>query len=97
MAAFDERQDAVVVEQLLIDRSNDVKIDLDRVEVQQRHAKLMGCGSSDATGVRQVLINEVGNQRQLLFFCEIDRLKELFLGDQSVLHKPSWQAGKIGL
>ena len=87
----------MLVDQLLVDRANDVDVDLSRVEIQQRHTELMRSSDGDGAGVRQVLVDEVRHERQFRLFRSIGRLEELLFRDQPVLDQPPGQACKIGL
>ena len=97
LAAFDQRQHAMLVDQLLVDGANDVEVDLDGVEVEQRYAEFVRRGDGDRARIGQFLVDEVGNQRHFLFLGGFGGLEELLLRDDAVLHEAPWQACEIGL
>ena len=85
----------MLIDELLVDRPHDLEIDFDRIEVKQGNAKLVGCCNSNCAGIRQILVDEVGNQRQPLLLCGIASLQEALLGDNPILNEPPGQPCKI--
>jgi hypothetical protein len=51
LAALQDRQDPMLEQQLLVDELDDVQVEVHGIEVEQRHAKLMGCGDRDLARV----------------------------------------------
>ena len=51
LAALQDRQDAVLQQQLLVDELDHVQIEVDGIEVEQRHAELVGGGDRDLARV----------------------------------------------
>ena len=94
MAAQDQRQNAMLVDQFLVDGANNVDIDLDGIQVEQGNAKFVRGGHGDGAGLGKILVNEISDERELLVLGGFRRLDELFLGDQSVLHQPPGQASQ---
>ncbi len=84
------------VDQLLVYGANNVQVDLNRIEIQKRHAKFVRGRYCNSTGFGELGIYEVGNQRQLFLFGSNTRLGELLFRDDSILNEASRQACKIG-
>ena len=54
-------------EQVLIDHPDHVQIEIQGLEIDDGHAKLMRGGGRDIPGVGQLLVDQIGDQRDLLF------------------------------
>ena len=78
LAALDQRQYAVLVEQFLVHRPNYVQIDFDRVEIQKRHAEFVRGSNSDRARIRQILIDQIGDQRSSSLSSPTQWLREAF-------------------
>ncbi len=85
------------VDELLIDCPDDVEVDLDRLEVQQRHTEFVRGGDGDCAGVCEFCPHQVRNQRQPFRLRRFGRIQELLLGNNAVLNQPPGQAGEVGL
>ena len=94
LAALDERQDAVLREQLLVDEADRVEVGRDRVEVQERHAEFLGRGDGDVAGGGHVVRDEPAHEVGLALAGVRDRVQHGRFLDQSVEHEPLRQAGK---
>ena len=66
LAALQDRQDPVLEQQLLVDELDDVEVEVDGVEVEQRHAELVGRGDRDLPGVAQAVGHEVRHEIRAL-------------------------------
>ena len=62
-----------------------------------RDTEFMRGGYGDDTGVGDLLVDEVGNQRKAFLLGAFSGLLKLVLRDDTVLYQPSRQAGQIGL
>ena len=83
--------------QVLVYGAHDIKIDIQRVEVEQRDTELVRCGDGDRARVGNVLADQVGDQRKPPFLGAFNRLLEPLLGNDAILHQSSRQAGEIVL
>ena len=94
LAALDERQDAVLREQLVADEPDRVEVDRDRVEVEQRHAEFLGGGDRDVAGGGHVVRHEPADEVGLALAGARDRVEHGGFVDQAVEHEPLRQAGQ---
>ena len=83
--------------EFLVDRANDVDIDLNRVEVKQRDAEFVRGGHRDCARVGQFFTDEMGYQRDLFLPGGFIGLLQRFLGDDAILHEAPRQAREVGL
>ncbi len=67
LAALHQRQYAVLLQQLVAHRANRVHIERHRIQVQQRHAKLVRGGDGDIAGRGQVGGDQMRDQTEALF------------------------------
>src|SRR5688572_2755541 len=92
LAALDERQYAVLAQQLLADQPHDLQVGLDRIEVQQRYAKLLGGADGDLARLRQVVLDQVADDCDPALPGGGDRRQHVALADQPVRHQALRQA-----
>ena len=92
LAALHQRQHAVLAQQLVADDPDGLEVGLDRVQVQQRGAKLVGGGDRDFACVRQVVLDEVGDDADAALFRCGDGLDHRALVHQAVRDQPLRQA-----
>ena len=62
LAALQDRQNPVLQQQLLVDELDDVQVEVDGVEVEQRHAELVRRGDRDLPGVPHAIGDEVRHE-----------------------------------
>ncbi len=62
LAPLQDRQDAVLQQQLLVDELDDVEVEVDGVEVEQRHAELVRGRDRNLTRVAETVSDEVRHQ-----------------------------------
>jgi len=87
----------VFVDAFLIDGTYPVEIDIDSIDIQQRHTEFMGGGYGYRAGIGQVLINEICDQRQFIFLCTFHGLNEPILTNQAILDETPGQACEVCL
>jgi hypothetical protein len=75
----------VLVYELLVDRAHDIDVVFDGIQIEQRDTKFMRCGNGYGTRIREFLVDEERNERQLFFLCPLGRLDKLLLGDNAIL------------
>ncbi len=92
LAALDQRQHAVLRQQLLVDEPDDVDVGRDRVEVQERHAEFLGRGDGDVAGGGHVVGHEPADQVGLALARARDRVQHGRFLDQAVEHEPLREA-----
>ena len=61
LAALDQRQHAVLAQDLFADQPDDLEVRLDRVQVQQRDAELLGGADRNLARLGQVVLDEVAD------------------------------------
>src|SRR5690606_10894572 len=93
-AALQDRQDAVLAEQLLVDELDYVEIDVDRIEVEQRHAELVGSCNCDLPGVAEPVGDEVRDQQRAFAVDRLETGDKVFLRNDPVLNQAARQAGE---
>ena len=87
----------MLADQVLVDRPDDVEINLDGVEVEQRYAEFMGGRDGDRAGFREVILDDVGDERLLLLASRIGGLLDHVFVDDAVLHQAAREARQNGL
>ena len=92
LAALDQRQHAVLAQQLLADQPDDLQVGLDRVQVQERDAKLLGARDGDFARVGQVVLDQVADDRDPPLPGGGDRRQHVALADQPVRDQALGQA-----
>jgi hypothetical protein len=88
----DERQDAVFGEQLLVDEADNVDIDRHRVEVQERHAELLGRGNRDVARRSLAVRYEPAHDLSLALAGVGNRIEHGGFVHQAVEHEPLREA-----
>ena len=66
IAAFVERERMVAPDDVFLDELDDVGIDVDRADVDQRHAEFHAGGMGDVATMDQLVLDQAGDQRHLL-------------------------------
>ena len=92
LAALDQRQHTVLAQQLLADQPHDLQVGLDRIEVQERDAKLLGGADGDLARLGQVVLDQVADDRDPPLPGGGDRRQHVALADQPVRHQALGQA-----
>ena len=87
----------MLADQVLVDALDDVEVDLHGVEVEQRHAEFVRGGHGDGPGLGELVVDQVGDQRNFFLAGRFGRIVQLVLGDDAVLDEPPRQSGEIGL
>ena len=87
LAALDQRQHTVLAQQLLADQPHDLQVGLDRIEVQERDAKLLGGADGDLAGLRHVVLDQVADHGDPPLPGGGDRGQHVALADQPVRHQ----------
>ena len=85
LAATDQWQHAVLGEQLLVYRLDDVEVDLEHRDVQQRDAELVRCGNRDLSRIGQFLVDQVTDQALAFGTGVFDSLQADILGEDAIL------------
>ena len=62
LAALQDRQDPVLQQQLLVDELDDVEIEVDGVEIEQRNAELVGGRDRDLPRIAEAIRHEVRHE-----------------------------------
>ena len=94
LAALQDRQDAVLQQQLLVDELDDVQIEVDGVEVEQRNAELVSGGNRDLARVAEAVRDEMRHQIGALALDGIQRGHQVGFRNDAVLHQPARQASQ---
>ena len=94
LAALQDRQDAVLRQQLLVDQLDDIEVEVDGVEVEQRHAELVSGRHRDLTRVAEAVRNEVWHELRGLAADSVEGREQIGLRNHAVLHESTRQAGK---
>ncbi len=81
---------------LLADDPYRLEVRLDRVEVEQRRAELVGRGNGDLARVGHVVLDEVAYDADAAFLRRRDRIYHRRIGDQAVGDQPLGQALQAG-
>ena len=96
LAAFDQRQDLVLGQQVLVDQFADLDVHSQRFEIQGRHAEFMGSGLGYILRVGKTVVDQVVDQRGFFFLCGRNGLLHDFLGADLFLHQASGQTSQMG-
>ncbi len=96
LAALDERQHAMLREQLVADQADRVDVGRNRVEVQERHAEFLGGGDRDVAGGGHVVRHQPAHEMGLALAGTRDRVEHRGFVDEAVEHEPLGQAGQYG-
>ena len=94
LAALQQRQDPVLRQQLLVDELDDVEVEVDGVQVEQRDAELVSGRDRDLPRVAEPVRHEVRDEMRALAADRLERGHEVTLGNDAVLHEPTRQAGQ---
>ena len=92
LAALDQRQDAVLAQQLVADDAGRSRGRLDGVEVEQRGAELLGRGDGDFAGVGDVVLDEVADDPDAALLGGRNRVHHGAVAHQPVGDEPLRQA-----
>src|SRR5215831_15210117 len=84
-------------QQLLFDEPDYVEVEVDGVEVEQRHAELVRGGDRNLTRVAEPVRDEVRHQMRALSTDCLERAHEVGLGYDAILDEPARQAGQRAL
>src|SRR6267143_95220 len=87
LAATEDRQHAMLGEELVADESNGLEVEGQRVKIEQRHAEFVRGGYRDVTCVGRTARHQLGDDTRLALACGIDRLEHRALVDHAVLHQ----------
>ena len=93
-ATQQQRQDAVLGQQALVDRLDRFHIEVDGIEVEQRYAEFRRGGDCDLGGINQLPVDEVGDQADMLGFRPLDGMNYRVFRDQAVLDQSSGEAAE---
>jgi hypothetical protein len=92
LAALDQRQHAMFLQQLVRDELDDLQIDLDRIEVQERHAEFLRCRNRNVARVREARLDEMRDEIGLRFLRVCNGLQHGCLVQEPVLDQAQGQA-----
>ena len=92
LAALDQRQHAVLRQQLVGDELDGFEVGLDRVQVEQRHAEFLRGGDRDLARVRDAVGHQVRHQVGVRFLGRHHRLRHGLLVDKTVLDQALGQS-----
>ena len=87
----------MLFDQLLVDGADHIHVDVNGVEIEERHAEFMGRGDGDCAGIGKVFIDQVSDERNLVLLDGFESVREFVLGDDTVLHEAARQSRKNGL
>ena len=94
LAAPEQRQDAMLGQQLVADQPDGLDVEVDRVQVEQRHAELVGGGDGDVAGIGGAAGDQLRDDADLALAGGVDRLQHGRLFDNAVLHQALRQAAE---
>src|SRR5690606_32077274 len=98
LAALQDRQHAMLREQLVVDEADDVEIRLDRIEVEQRDAELVRGGDGDLPRVAELVRDEIGNEADAFAFADrLQGAEDVVLGHDAVLDETPGEPGQLTL
>ena len=84
-------------EQLLVDELHDLEVEIDGVEVEQRHAELVRGRNRDLARIAEPVRDEMRNEVRALAADGFERGHEVGLGNDAILHQPARKAGQRAL
>ena len=96
LPALDERQHAVLRQQLVADQADRIEVGRDRVEVQDRHAEFLRRGNRDVARGGHVVRDEPAHEVGLALAGARDSVEHRCLVDEAVEHESLRQAGQDG-
>jgi hypothetical protein len=96
LAALEERQHAVLGEELVAHQAYGFDIDRERVEVKERHPELGGGGDGDIAGVGRAARDELRDDAHLALARRVERFEHGSLFHHPVLHEALWKAAEPG-
>ena len=94
LAALQDRQNPVLQQQLLVDQLDDLQVEIDGIEVEQRDAELVCRGDRDLPGVPHAIGHEVRHEIAALALDRGQRGHEIGLADDAVLHESARKASQ---
>jgi hypothetical protein len=94
LAAPEHRQHAVLGQQLVGDQLGDLKVNGQRIEVEQRHTELAGGGFGNGARLGCAGTHQLRDEMGLLLLGRGQGRERLILADDPVLHEPLRQAGE---
>ena len=94
LAAAEDRQDAVLGEQLVADQADRLEVEVDRVQVEQRHAELVRGRDGDVARVGGAARDELRDDAGLALARGVHRLEHGRFLDDPVLHEALRQAAE---
>jgi hypothetical protein len=92
LASAEERQNPVLRQELVIDETDDLDIESDRIEVEQRHAEFGGSRDRDVARVGGSRRDELRDDARLALSGDVDRFQHGGLFDHPVLDQPLGKA-----
>src|SRR5690606_10448753 len=95
-ASFDEREDTMLVEELVRNQFDRVEFRLYGVQIQKRDAKFLRRGDRDFTGVGQTGTHQMGNQGGAILFCSRQCLNHGRFVEEAVLDQTQRQSLQNG-
>jgi hypothetical protein len=88
LATAEDRQHAVLGQQLVRDELDDVGVGVRRVEVEKGHAELVGGGDGDVARIGGTARDELRDDARLFLARGVERLEHGGLFDDAVMHEP---------
>ena len=96
LAALEQRQHAMLGQQLVGDQPDGVGIEVIGVQVEQRHAELVGGGDGDVAGIGGAALTSWVTKLVLRSVAAFSASSMAGLFDHAVLHQPLRQAAEAG-
>ena len=97
VAALVEGQGVMTPDDVFLDQLDHIGVDIDGVDVNQRHAEFHAGGVGDVATVHQLVFDQAGNQRYLLVEGILERALGVLLRQQTVHNQPAREAGQRNL
>ena len=96
LASLEERQDPMFRQQLVTDQTNRVEIEVDRIQIEERHTEFVGSRDGDVTRRRRTAGDQLSDDRGLALACRVQRLVHRGLFHDAVLHQPLRKTPEAG-
>ena len=94
LAAPEQRQHAMLGEELVADQAYGIEVEVDRVQIEQRHAELVGGRERDIAGVGGPAGHQLRDDAGLALAGGVHRIQHGRLFDNAVLDQPLRQAAE---
>jgi hypothetical protein len=94
LAALEERQHAMLGQELVADQPDDIDVDRQGVQIEQRHAEFVRGGDRDVARLGGARVHKLGHDARLAIACVLQRVEHRRLLHDAVLNEALGKAAE---